>query len=88
MIGRTLGQIRNQPHSILLPTSSTQSPHNQEFWHEISQGKAQIGNYYHLTSKAEQVQLFGVYYPIFNAQKQIASVIFLAQPLTQEVLAV
>jgi|GEM_PF-3352661 len=85
VVGRTLGQIRNHPHNILLPTNGIQAPHNQEFWHEISQGKAQIGNYYHATSKGEHLQLFGVYYPIFNSQKQIVNVIFLAQPLAHEV---
>lgn len=88
IVGRTLGQIRNQSHTTLLPKNQTQKPHNQEFWHELSQGNAQIGNYVHLTNKGETIDLFGVYYPIFNTQKQIESVIFLAQPVAQEVTAV
>ncbi len=87
-MGRSLGQIRNQPHTTLLPAHSLQKPHNQEFWHELSQGKAQLGNYVHLTSKGESMQLLGVYYPIFNVQKQIESVIFLAQPAVQELATV
>lgn len=83
MVGRTLGQIRNQSHQILLPTNSTQRPQNQEFWHELSQGKAQVGNFYHVTQKGEHIQLFGVYYPVFNPQKQIENIVFLAQPLAQ-----
>jgi methyl-accepting chemotaxis protein len=87
MVGRTLGQIRNYPHHILLPANSTQTPHNQEFWHELSQGKAQIGNFYHITNKGEHIQLYGVYYPVFNIQKQIDSIVFLAQPVVQAVVA-
>jgi PAS domain-containing protein len=85
LVGRTLGQIRNLPHSVLLPPNSTQSPHNQEFWHELSQGKAQIANYYHLTAKGDHLLLFGVYYPVFNTQRVIESVVFLAQPIPENI---
>lgn len=81
--GYALDEIVGQHHRIFLPTSQHESAEYRQFWQEIGEGDAKVGEYERVNKAGAALWLRGSYSPLLNEKGKVYKVVKFASDITE-----
>ncbi|MDJ1506645.1 PAS domain S-box protein [Xanthocytophaga agilis] len=82
LMGYTLSQIQGKHHRILVNPDYRQTKEYTQFWEELRQGVAQVGEVERITYAGECMLLNASYTPVFDLENTVVRIIKFAQKVT------
>jgi methyl-accepting chemotaxis protein len=80
-------EIVAKHHRIFCDVDYANSPEYAQFWHELQQGKAQVGEFKRKARDGSTLWMLANYTPVFDKTGKVSKVIKLASDITREKLA-
>lgn len=77
-------ELIGKHHSLLVPPDHAASVEYKTFWHNISQGKPQSGEFKRLTKDHKDVWIQAAYNPIYNSQGEVTRCVKYAVDITDQ----
>jgi len=77
-------ELKNQPHSKMVPKDYVKSKEYVEFWETLKQGKSIVGEFERVRKDGKSVWLFGNYTPIQDKNGQYTKVLKIATDITTQ----
>ncbi len=85
-LGYSADELRGQHHRIFCDPAYARSADYQRLWHDLGEGKPISGTFERLDKAGREVWLEASYMPVFDAQRQVTSVIKVASDITRRVI--
>ncbi|TDJ75931.1 methyl-accepting chemotaxis protein [Pseudomonas putida] len=85
-LGYSADELRGQHHRMFCAPAYANSAEYQQLWRELGEGKAISGTFERLDKAGREVWLEASYMPVFNAQREVTSVIKVASDITCRVI--
>jgi len=83
LLGYSSTELTGQSHAMLLDAVTLARPEHKQFWAELASGKAQCGDYRHVSKSGKDVWLRSSYCPVANANGQTVKIIVIASDVTE-----
>lgn len=83
LMGHGLAELRGRHRTILLAPGAAQSAEEQRFWAELGAGKAQKGQFRHITKDGREVWLQASYCPVPGPGGQVTRILMIATDITE-----
>jgi PAS domain S-box-containing protein len=77
-------ELKNQPHSRMVPKDYAKSKEYVEFWETLKRGKSVVGEFERVRKDGKSVWLFGNYTPIQDKNGQYTRVLKIATDITTQ----
>lgn len=85
-MGFSKEEVIGKHHQIFCDPEYAGSLEYKQFWKDLSEGKAKIGEFKRFTKGKELVWLSASYTPIYNEAKEVVKVVKFAQNKTEQIL--
>lgn len=87
-MGYNLKEVEGKHHSMFVTRETKESPEYRQFWHNLREGKFQMGEYLRLSKSGSEVWISASYNPIFDLNGNPYKVVKYATDITGRVKAV
>ncbi|MCF8060394.1 MAG: PAS domain-containing methyl-accepting chemotaxis protein [Bacteriovoracaceae bacterium] len=85
-MGYSADQLNGKHHQIFCEPEYTKSLEYRQFWKDLADGKAKVGEFKRFKNSGEEVWLTASYTPIFDENNKVIKVIKFAQDNTDHIL--